>query len=341
MNDKIINQIYTWLEGQKRFKLLDCSRKGILKLKGARLQVYMAQLMNESDDEESWLSITTMMELTGLSNKTIVEARKWLDANGYQSDTGRTGSTKYTRATHGAHKVKVIQMTYPTTHVETTWANEISEELGDAHVETTRGELLSIHYKNYTQGFLSGIVKSGSVSSHPVACSRVVGQPTASLQQVSNEPPTTPSLRETKPEEQKLLVPSGKGSLIPSGEKKSRPDFNCPLCEFSHRSSSFMVIHIRKNHPELGEQCFPVECPVDGCNWSTNWNKVNGNKSEKELDLVEHIEKQHTPDSLNYNPYWVCTVCGFADVTKLASEESSHRCPGVKKEMAFAVSSST
>lgn len=113
MNEKQLNQIEEWIAGKRRYKLLDLDRKDILKLKGARLQVWMAQWMSESDEGEAWLSLTTLMNLTGLAEHTVIEARRWLVANGCMKEPGGTAADKYKKPTVGAHKVKVRSVKAP------------------------------------------------------------------------------------------------------------------------------------------------------------------------------------------------------------------------------------
>jgi hypothetical protein len=113
MTDKEFSQINEWLDGQRRYKLLDCNRKNLLRLKGARLQVWMAQYMSESPDQESWLSLGTLMHLTGLTKPAIIAARKWLIANGWTRDTGEVAASKYSLPSRGSHKVKVLSVDDP------------------------------------------------------------------------------------------------------------------------------------------------------------------------------------------------------------------------------------
>lgn len=114
MNDKQLAQVEEWLKGQKRYKLLDTERKDVLKLKGSLLQVWLAQYMNENDDQESWLSIATLMEQTGLSEHTVIDARKKLTRDGWsRRHANKTAAQKYEKPTRGAHKVPVYSVDDP------------------------------------------------------------------------------------------------------------------------------------------------------------------------------------------------------------------------------------
>jgi len=111
MNDKHLAQIDEWPSGQKRYKLLDCECKELLKLKGSLLRVLLAQFMGGDDNEESWLSNTSVMELTGLSEKAVINARKELVRDGWMQATGETAAQKYEKPRHGARQVKVYSLT--------------------------------------------------------------------------------------------------------------------------------------------------------------------------------------------------------------------------------------
>src|ERR1035437_6129856 len=135
MNDKQLAQIEDWLKGQKRYKLLDTERKGLLKLKGSLLQVWLAQYMNESDDQESWLSIATLMELTDRSEHTVIDARKKLTDGGWmRCHAGKTAAQKYEKPTRGAHKVAVYSVDDPSAKIagaEIADANVIPPKIAD------------------------------------------------------------------------------------------------------------------------------------------------------------------------------------------------------------------
>lgn len=110
MNDKQLAQIDEWLSGHKRYKLLDCECKELLKLKGSLLRVLLAQFMGGDDNEESWLSNSSVMELTGLSEKAVINARKELIKDGWMQATGETAAQKYEKPTRGARQVKVYSL---------------------------------------------------------------------------------------------------------------------------------------------------------------------------------------------------------------------------------------
>src|ERR1700690_542822 len=113
MNAKQLGQVEELLNGQGRSKLLDCYRKDVLRLKGARLQVWLAQYISESDEQEAWLSLDRLTLLTGLARHTVIEAKRWLIAEGWLRDTGGIAADKYTNPSQGARKVKVLSVDAP------------------------------------------------------------------------------------------------------------------------------------------------------------------------------------------------------------------------------------
>jgi hypothetical protein len=116
------------------------------------------------------------------------------------------------------------------------------------------------------------------------------------------------------------LPPTRTGSPAASGSAAAW--FQCPVCDYSHRYSSDVAEHIEKEHPELGQQSFRLECPQDGCNWATWWNKVGNNKAKTDAELLEHLEVQHNTNSPRYDPWFTCE-CGI-DLPR--SEMEKHNC---------------
>src|ERR1035437_481538 len=117
MTDKELDQIDPWLSGQKRYKLLDCSRRGFLKLKGARLQVWMAVYTSEGDEQQSWLSLETLMSRTGCSKPTVIAARRWLVKHEWIRVLEGSAADMCERPTQGAHKVRIMCVDDPTNGV--------------------------------------------------------------------------------------------------------------------------------------------------------------------------------------------------------------------------------
>lgn len=111
MNEKQLAQIEEWLNGDRRYKLLDCEQTGILQLKGALLQVWLASYMCENDDQESWLGIKGLMKLTGLSNRAVIDARRDLVAMSALADSRRNqplqNDGRHVR--HDEHSVQLLQ----------------------------------------------------------------------------------------------------------------------------------------------------------------------------------------------------------------------------------------
>src|ERR1039458_3446737 len=113
MNEKQLAQIDAWLEGQHRYKLLDCEQTALLQLKGSRLQVWLCVYLYENDDQQSWLSNGSIQRLTGLTENTVRAALQWLQANGWLKNTGHVAAIKYLNPTQGAYHVPIIRVDNP------------------------------------------------------------------------------------------------------------------------------------------------------------------------------------------------------------------------------------
>lgn len=115
MNDKELNQMEAWLSGQKRYKLFDTERLTVHRdLSPSEFKVWFFQWTQERDEQESWLSLGTLMKLTGLSKPTVRTARKRMETLGWIRDTGKTAAGKYSLPSRGSHKVKVYRVDDPT-----------------------------------------------------------------------------------------------------------------------------------------------------------------------------------------------------------------------------------
>jgi len=88
------------------FKVLDCRRKGILKLPGSQLRVWMAQWMRENGMDEAWPSEETIAEDTDLSPRSVRRNRKELIKPGWLRHDGGYASDRYHTSTPGARNVR-------------------------------------------------------------------------------------------------------------------------------------------------------------------------------------------------------------------------------------------
>src|SRR6185437_7908884 len=90
------------------------------------------------------------------------------------------------------------------------------------------------------------------------------------------------------------------------------PIYQCPACDHPpHKHSYRIAEHIEKEHPELGQQFEVIHCPVDGCWFSTGWNRVGNTKPKADAALLEHHEREHNPNSPTYDPADECELCGL------------------------------
>jgi hypothetical protein len=71
-----------------KIKLLDPTRKGLLKLPASALKIWMCHWMHENLNDESWPSIETIVEETDLSWNTVVTWRSWLLRNSWLEKVG-------------------------------------------------------------------------------------------------------------------------------------------------------------------------------------------------------------------------------------------------------------
>jgi hypothetical protein len=189
MTDKELNQIDFWLSGQKRYKLLDCSRRGFLKLKGARLQVWMAVYTSEGDEQQSWLSLETLMSRTGRSKPTVIAARRWLVKHGWIRVLEGSAADMYENPTQGAHKVRIMCVDDPTN--------------GVGGKETLLGEgVKKLDVKELGKETLPNVSASAFASAVAVA-SGIAATPSLATTWRKDSPSEEPSLREDEKQKPK------------------------------------------------------------------------------------------------------------------------------------------
>jgi hypothetical protein len=95
------------------FKVLDCRRKGILKLPGSQLRIWMAQWMRENGMDEAWPSEETIAGDTKLDERTVRRNRKALKKKGWMVKECGRASDRYHTSTPGAKQVPIMRVDDP------------------------------------------------------------------------------------------------------------------------------------------------------------------------------------------------------------------------------------
>lgn len=331
MNEKQLTQIEAWLEGQARYKLLDCEQIALLTLKGSLLQVWLCLYLHENDDQQSWLSNSSVMRLTGIrSEHTVIDARKWLRENGWLKNTGHVAAIKYLNPTQGAYKVAIMTVDNPCKNCTpaksadnvsavafasgVALASTGTTEIDGLQLATTpydpspSGDLSLREEKTKTKTkakTLASAVKQRSKYRIPFppdfndpsvwsVSARALWVETNRLRPGENPvPPVEECDLETAASSEMSAPPTPPQEAAAPSQTLRQCKWNCPVCEFGSKWSYAVAEHIEKEHAELGEQSFTVTCPESGCRWRTGWNKVEGNKTEKDAELLTHLEVDH------------------------------------------------
>jgi hypothetical protein len=109
-------QIRDFLRGTP-FKVLDCRRKGLLKL-GTALGVFMAYWMHENGLDEAWPSTETVAKEVGLKERQVKRLRRKLMNQGWMVQEGGYASDRYYTSTPGARQVPVYRVDDPSKNVK-------------------------------------------------------------------------------------------------------------------------------------------------------------------------------------------------------------------------------
>jgi hypothetical protein len=94
-------------------KVLDCQRKGILGLPSGAVHLWLAYLMNESEDNECYLSTRTLAAIMNVDRGTVMKWQQYLLANGWLTLTGGSAADKFEKPTRGASKVLTMRVDDP------------------------------------------------------------------------------------------------------------------------------------------------------------------------------------------------------------------------------------
>lgn len=298
MSDKVLEQVAAVLSG-KRVKFLDPTRKAVLALPNAAFKVWMAYWMHESDGQEAYPEMDTLVRVTGMGENTIRRARKYLLDTGWLIQLDGSAGSRYARATNGAWNIMVFRVNDPTSKLEPSTQEMTGQNL------TVPKNTPSFLEPNVASAFAVASTGTTTVSS---PATDTLATPHTPCVRESLAPPIT-SLREKKPAPSETRHENQQPVKTPPITAPPPTLFNCPACDLTQRKGYQVAEHIETEHPELGQQSFEISCTVDGCYWSTWWNKVQDNKAARDADLLNHLEVQHNPGSPRYDPWETCSEC--------------------------------
>jgi hypothetical protein len=144
------------------YKVLDCQRKGVLGLPSGAVHVWLAYWMNESEDNECYLSTRAFAATMNVDRNTVMKWQRHLRVNGWLKLTGGSAADKCDNPTRGASKVMTMRVDDP---LKGCLAEKVSHEEGGGIIQPEGGGNLidgKIQPKVYGSGSGSG---SGSVYS--------------------------------------------------------------------------------------------------------------------------------------------------------------------------------
>src|ERR1035437_6648559 len=120
-SEKELLQIGEWLGGERRYKLLDCDRKDILRLPSGAVHVWLALWMHSSMDEEIYVSLTALENATGLDRKTIIKWRDWLLEKGWLLQLEGSAAERYSKPSPGSSQVLIYRVNDPKVEIFHQW----------------------------------------------------------------------------------------------------------------------------------------------------------------------------------------------------------------------------
>lgn len=308
MTDKELNQIEAWLSGQGRYKLFDAERLDILRaLTGNEFKVWFYLWTQERMGQESWPSLSTLVEKTGLTENTVIKIRKRLKERRWVWETGQTAADKYDSPTRGAHKVKVIRVDDPSkiAPAKPAASKIAGAEIAPANVYPPKIE----DNVSIVSAFV--VASTGTIGDAPA--STCTGKPSIlPSEEDENQTPKQPRPRSTLESAAKWLsryseakpVDFETWSQVDRTHWCIEHDRSTPVKE--PRSSSGLSAS-RAQHPKAQDELVPVDivpvsasltppppqappsppeftCPVTGCEY----------RSEFGYGIAEHIQEKHS-----------------------------------------------
>ncbi len=334
MNEKELEQVESWFDGKGRYKLFDVNRLEILRaLSGNELKIWMLHWCYELRGQESWLSLSTIMELTDLTKPTVITAHKRMEELGWLVHTGEYAASKLDKPTRGSYLIKVYRVDDPTGKKSLPPESSGKEFCGKKSLPNVSTVTVSV---TPTVGI--GPRVGTAVAATPTYCPKDNPDESFFLREVKHEPePKTKATTKAKTMASSVkwrerydadkptwfdeAAHTAEGQIRRSnwlydhevnteGKKLNPPRrphprdppppprFKCPVsgCEFGHKYGYEVSDHIEKEHPEQGQQSFKIPCTVEGCNWKTWWNKINDSKEQADADLLKHVEEDHKND---------------------------------------------
>jgi len=109
---KELEQIAEMIDGKKRYKLFDPARKAVLALPNAAFKLWVTYWTFEQDGK-SYPSMEKLVKLTGMTERTIQTARKYLIKTGWLIKLKGSAAEYYTKASRGSYKIEVYRVDDP------------------------------------------------------------------------------------------------------------------------------------------------------------------------------------------------------------------------------------
>lgn len=113
MTDKTTNQIEEMLDGIGRYKLLDPNRKAVLSLPASAFKLWMTYWMFESDSQEAYPSMETLVKVTSMTEKTIRTAREYLLKTGWLVKLTGSAAERFIKPSNGSWNVAIYRVDDP------------------------------------------------------------------------------------------------------------------------------------------------------------------------------------------------------------------------------------
>ena len=120
MNEKELNQVEELINGVRRYKFFDPTRKAVLALPPYAFKLWMTYWSFENDEREAYPSLDKLEEVTQLGRQAILRAREYLLETGWLIKLTGSAAERYAKPSRGAHNVAIYRVDDPTKGVSDT-----------------------------------------------------------------------------------------------------------------------------------------------------------------------------------------------------------------------------
>jgi hypothetical protein len=260
MTDKLLDKIDSMLDGTGRYKLFDPRRKAVLALPANAFKLWMTYWAFESDDQEAYPCMETLMEAMQTSEPTILRARKYLIETGWLVKVAGSAAGRYSKPTNGAWNVAIYRVNDPTAKEMippakdlTVGAKDLIPPAKDSLLYGKQGKEMTEHILLPNGAFALASTGTTTLTPTHAATSYVVDAPSGnpSLRETEKQNPAVPVSSEPTQNPTPRVHPPNSASP-PAPDKEPELTWDCGKCgesfPYNPKGNAALDTHLLEVH---------------------------------------------------------------------------------------------